>query len=204
MIVSHKYEFVYLAPPKTANRSLHSYLGQPAFVEPGTENRKGTMHVFEVPEEVRHYFTFASIRHPLDRTASLWAHSQTDISRKMQKTVTMGFEEFVLNFQFREGTLWFSTKSQTELLQNVRLDGVVRFDHLEEDLARLPPIARALKTERRSIHCPISARTSTRPGRICSARACDGWFCGIGARIWISMPGGKKDAFQSERRRSAA
>ena len=54
----------------------------------------------------------------------------------------MSFEEFVLEHQPRAG--WFYSVSQSEFLAPVRLDGIVRFDRLEEDLHRLPPIVAAL------------------------------------------------------------
>jgi hypothetical protein len=33
MIVSHRWRFVYIGPPKTASTALHHWLSQPAFCE---------------------------------------------------------------------------------------------------------------------------------------------------------------------------
>jgi len=51
----------------------------------------------------------------------------------------MCFEDFGLEYQPRAS--WFYRLSQSAPVALVRLDVVVRFDHLEEDLYRLPPIA---------------------------------------------------------------
>jgi len=86
---------------------------------------------------------FASVRNPFDRAVSLWAHSQTQPSLMADDCWPMSFEEFVLEYQPRAS--WFYRLSQSELLAPVRLDAMVRFDHLREDLHRLPPIAAALR-----------------------------------------------------------
>ncbi len=55
----------------------------------------------------------------------------------------MSFEEFVLVHQPRAG--WFYSMSQSEFLAPLRLDALVRFESLEEDLLALPPIAEAVR-----------------------------------------------------------
>jgi len=142
MIISHRWRFVYVGPPKTASTTLHHWLSQPAFCDQRWTPERQDQHSVVIPPEVQDYFTFASIRDPLDRAVSLWAHSQSPTSLAAGEVWPMGFEEFVLEFQPRAS--WFYRLSQAELLASVRLDGVIRFERLEKDLFRLPPIAAAV------------------------------------------------------------
>jgi hypothetical protein len=142
VIISHRWRFVYVGPPKTASTTLHYWLSQPALCDERWKPERQDQHSVVIPPEVEDYFTFASIRDPLDRAVSLWAHSQGAASLAAGEAWPMGFEEFVLEFQ--PNASWFYRLSQAELLAPVRLDGVVRFERLEEDLFRLPPIAAAV------------------------------------------------------------
>jgi len=54
----------------------------------------------------------------------------------------MSFRESV--FHFQPHASWFYRASISEIMAPVHLDAVVRFEHLEEDLFRLPPIAEAV------------------------------------------------------------
>jgi len=142
VIISHRWRFVYIGPPKTASTALHHWLSQPAFcAERWTPDRRD-QHSIQIPKAAEDYFTFASVRNPFDRAVSLWAHSQSQPSLLADDCYPMSFEEFVLEHQLRAG--WFYSMSQSEFLAPVRLDGLVCFDRLEEDLHRLPPIAAAL------------------------------------------------------------
>lgn len=143
MIVSHRWRFVYIGPPKTASTALHRWLSQPAFCPKRWTADRQDQHSIVIPKEARGYFVFASIRNPFDRAVSLWAHSQTQPSLQADDCYPMSFDEFVLEYQPRAS--WFYRVSQSELLAPVRLDAVVRFDRLEEDLHRLPPIAAAVE-----------------------------------------------------------
>jgi len=142
VIISHRWRFVYVGPPKTASTTLHHWLSQPAFCDQRWTPERRDQHSVVIPPEVQHYFTFASVRDPLDRAVSLWAHSQSPASLAGGWVWPMSFEEFVLEFQPHAS--WFYRLSQAELLAPVRLDGVVRFERLEVDLLRLPPIAAAV------------------------------------------------------------
>lgn len=137
MIVSHLRQFLYFGPPKTATTSLHRWLSQPLFCRRRWTPAQGDQHAARVLAGCEEYFRFASIRHPLDREVSLWAHSQSRASRE-QGTPALTFCEFVA---WQPTASWFYRTGQAEILRGVRLDAVVRFDRLAEDLAGLPPIA---------------------------------------------------------------
>jgi len=142
VIISHRWRFVYVGPPKTASTTLHHWLSQPAFCDERWTPEHQDQHSVVIPPEVQEYFTFASIRDPLDRAVSLWRHSQSPTSLAAGEAWPMSFEEFVLEFQPHAS--WFYRLSQAEMLASVRLDAVVRVERLEEDLLRLPPIAKAV------------------------------------------------------------
>jgi len=142
MIISHRWQFVYLGPPKTASTTLHRWLSQPAFCESRWTPERQDQHSVTIPAACRHYFTFASLRDELDRTVSLWRHSQSPGELARGWTHPMDFREFVEEFQ--PYASWFFRAVPAELLAPVRLDAVVRFERLERDLVNLPPLAAAI------------------------------------------------------------
>jgi len=161
MIISHRWRFVYVGPPKTASTTLHHWLSQPAFCDERWTPDRQDQHSVVIPPEVQDYFTFASVRDPLDRVISLWAHSQSPASLAGGWVWPMNFEEFVLEFQPQAS--WFYRLSQAELLAPVRLDAVVRFERLEQDLFRLPPIVAAVGAGEVLEGVPWLNRTGRRP-----------------------------------------
>jgi hypothetical protein len=194
MIISHRWRFVYVGPPKTASTTLHHWLSQPTLCDQRWTPDRQDQHSVVIPAEVRDYFTFASIRDPLDRAVSLWAHSQSPASLAGGGVWPMSFEEFVLEFQPQAS--WFYRLSQAELLAPVRLDGVVRVERLEEDLRRLPPIAAAGRAGEVLEPLPRFNETSHPPWeRSCTpqrvARLAHLWsenfgLCGIGPQAEIA------------------
>jgi hypothetical protein len=135
LIISKRHRFVYLAPPKTASTTLHRWLSQPAFCD---ERWTGNFqHDTAIPDWARDYFTFASVREPVARAVSLWAHSQAPAARECG-IPQMTFRQFVLEYQPK--ATWFYRAGLCELLAGVRLDAVVRVEYLTVDLFRLPPV----------------------------------------------------------------
>ena len=100
-------------------------------------------HPTLIPLKAADYFIFASTRNPFDRAVSLWSHSQSKSSLLADSSYPMSFAQFVLEYQPQ--ATWFYRLSQSELLAPLRVDAVVRFDHLKEDLYRLPSIAAAVR-----------------------------------------------------------
>jgi len=90
----------------------------------------------------------------------------------------MTFEEFVLEYQPQ--TSWFYSMSQSELLAPVRLDGIVHFDCLEEDLYRLPPIAAAIEASTILEPLPRLNETSHSPWQ----QLCTPWLLEAIAYRW--------------------
>lgn len=145
MIISHRHRFVYLGPPKTASTTLHHWLSQPAFCDHRWEPLPDSQHSSVLPTGVEHYFKFASIRDPFDRCVSLWRHSQSRTSLAAGDAPEMTFSQFV--FDWQDSASYFYRCSQRQLLGSVQLDAIVRFEHLEQDLFRLPFIAAAQNLE---------------------------------------------------------
>jgi len=144
-------------------------LSQPAFCAKRWSPENLDQHSILIPEEAEGYFVFASVRNRFDRAVSLWAHSQTQPSLRADDCYPMSFQEFVPEYQPQ--ATWFYRLSQSELLAPVRLDAVVRFDHLEEDLFGLLPIATAVQTGKELEPLPRLNRTSHRPWQeLCTSR----------------------------------
>ncbi len=133
MLISHLRRFVYVGPPRTASTALHAWLSQPALCEARymPDHRQ---HSSAIPAACLEYFCVASIREPLDRAVSLWRHYQENPGSRP------GLEplEFAAFLRALPGLPWMYRACQAAILRGVRLDAVVRFHRLGEDLARLP------------------------------------------------------------------
>lgn len=131
MIVSHKRKFVYIGPPRTASTTLHHWLSHELLGDkPWVQ---GEQHSSAIPPEALEYFTFASVREPLDRCVSLWRH-YSEHAHDRAGLPDLTFAEFVHEFPQLP---WLYRTSQAEILSGVRLDAVIRYHRLEADLRRL-------------------------------------------------------------------
>ncbi len=193
MIISHRWRFVYIGPPKTASTALHRWLSQPAFCPERWTPKQQDQHSIDIPLEANDYFTFASVRNPMDRAVSLWAHSQSQSSLMADNYWPMSFEEFVLEYQ--PSADWFYSISQSELLAPLRLDALVRFERLAEDLLALPPIAEAIQGEGELEPLAHLNQTTHRPWReLCTPRIAEAIFqrWKHDWRLPLITPGGPK------------
>ncbi len=91
MIISHKYQCVYMSPGKTGTNSIEKGLkiiggdpfvwgkekGKWKYREPFDEDNIITMrHRCHLPEELKDYYVFASIRNPYERQMSRYLHGK--------------------------------------------------------------------------------------------------------------------------------
>jgi len=141
VLVSHKREFVYVAPPRTASTTLHRWLSQPPLCETRWSGDPAGQHNSKIPASASGFFTFASVRHPYARAVSLWAHSQAAPGRS-QGVPTIDFGQFVRDWL--PTAVWFYSRGQAEYFDGLSLDGLVRAEHLEADLLGLRPIRAAI------------------------------------------------------------
>lgn len=129
-------DFVFLAVPRTASHSIaRHWLPQYG----GVEADPADHHLWEVPPEHAHKFTWAVVRNPYVRVASWWCLMQkfTKVLTEEMRGVT--FEDFPE--WLRSGPKpdrhrkWLP---QTEFLSEARIDRVVHFENLESELRELP------------------------------------------------------------------
>ena len=152
MIVSHPLRFIYAGPPKTATTSLHEWLRQPRLqAEPWTPDQT-SQHSFETAPAGPEYYRFATVRHPFDRTVSLWRHSQIG-GIKDGGLSAMSFAEFIA---WVPDAPRFYSAPQADYLADAQIDSLVYYEALEADLLRLPFLAGLLNLD------PIPIRNPTR------------------------------------------
>lgn len=110
----------------------------------GEELNPDDYHIQTVLPEHAHKFTFAVVRNPYTRMASLWRYvgQFTETQRKAIYaesgiSVTPSLAQFV-DWCWRSGVVGTQWLSQAEFLSRARVDRVLRFEHLEEGLRGLP------------------------------------------------------------------
>jgi hypothetical protein len=145
VIVSHKYKFIVLLPPKTASTSLHHFLSQPAFCEKRWDTSLKDQHAAMIPEGCEDYTTVTCWRNPLDRNISLWRHSQTQIAFQNDDSYPMDFDRFVKVYQPR-AKLKFYRKSQAFWMNGIHFDVTWDFGDLRRDLMSFGPVVDAKKS----------------------------------------------------------
>ena len=81
-LISHRYRFIWLCVPKVASRSILYTLRTHAPIQGSWQFYTSLEDIYERCPETRDYFTFAFVRHPLDRTRSCWADKLALPSRR--------------------------------------------------------------------------------------------------------------------------
>lgn len=147
MIVSHQYKFVLITPPKTGSTSLHTFLSQQPFCERPWEPVPDSQHSAEIPAGCEDYDIITCWRHPLDREVSLWGHSQSSESLRVDEHGPFSFDHFVREWQ--PNATPFYRDSQTTWLAGIRPTIVLRFSHMAADLMQCRPVKDAITAGRR-------------------------------------------------------
>tara|TARA_Y100000296_G_scaffold79589_1_gene103779 strand:- start:1649 stop:2236 length:588 start_codon:yes stop_codon:yes gene_type:complete len=68
MIVSEKFEFVFVSTPKTGTHTMYEML--PRLF--GAKQQEGPYHRLDIPEKFQDFFTFTTVRNPFERMVSIW------------------------------------------------------------------------------------------------------------------------------------
>ena len=141
MIVSNKYKFVYIDPPKTASMTLDSlfsrnFIGR-IVPPPNSKNKK---HGRIIPEHAKNYLKIVSVRNPIDRIISYYY----DYTRKKTRPIFQSFEEF-LDYSIRVNNLPNIFDDQiyihyclTKYIEPIGYDIVLKVENLEKDFNSLP------------------------------------------------------------------
>jgi hypothetical protein len=137
VIISHSLYYVYVGPPKTASTAVHRWLKQEALFDVSRDidtTADGHQHDYLVPIECANYFKFATTRNYDDWLDSLWRQSRNDSIDYPDKPLLswvefLGWRKTCDNaFYYRELEEYFAGG----------MDQLIRMEHLEEDLKRLP------------------------------------------------------------------
>lgn len=154
MIISHRYRFVIVTPPKTGSTTLHNWFIREPFCDwewEKLESKKG-QHDSHIPEECKDYLIGFSWRWVLERNVSLWKHAQNEVGKQLS------FEQYVKEFQ-PTCSKPFHTRSQESFLP-LRVDYLFRVHRLDEDILNFPPVLQAAKEH--SITTPIPKMNRTK------------------------------------------
>lgn len=115
---------------------MHRWLRQPSLFDEAVDvdtSEGGGQHEHVVPQRCQGYYTFASVRDEEERVLSLWRMSRSEAQRG-EPTPLMTLREFV---EWRVTAKPFYSWPLERYLPE-RLDTRLRFEHLEEDVRRLP------------------------------------------------------------------
>lgn len=131
MIYSNKYKFIFYPIPKTATCSLWELLSTEfAAVEYPDNHQKGR-HVMILPDgDYSDYLSFTVVRHPFTRARSLWSHCQR------LEGIKENFTDFVWDYLVPRKN-WLC-QTQTEWLQNFKIDYTLKLEWLQIDFNSLP------------------------------------------------------------------
>ena len=148
MIVSPHYEYVFVEVPRTASRSVRIWL-QTYYCG---EVAGPWAHHVNVPEQSRPHFTWAVVRDPMDRAASLWSlfFDSPDMGQARLAGAEVGGTDLLSFARWLGRGGWREADSpnvrsmvmpQGTMLSLLRVDRLVRYEALQEDLSGLPWVA---------------------------------------------------------------
>ncbi len=168
MVYSDKFRVVYIAPPKTGTRSIVNILKDYNF-----DKESNIEHLEKVPDKLKKYYTFITIRNPYDRAVSLWWFH---FKREQRKPIfdyfnfikeTDGtlekFLQWLINNKGQKEKGYRFTLTQADYLKNNRIDKVVYMEELEKDFNSLPFIKTSvtLPTINRAIDLKVNPKTKS-------------------------------------------
>ena len=150
MLISEKCKFTFLAPPKTGTRSVYRLLSNEKFSGELIGDHK---HI--VPQKYQNFYTFIVVRNPYYRMLSLY------LSCCIEEGDVKGFlkdmKEVGLDLSFNSFLKWILInrakyyalnqskylilKSQAAFVQSNKIDLIIKYENLDEDLKLLPFIS---------------------------------------------------------------
>jgi len=133
MYINEDLGFLFISMPRCATQMLHPLLHEHYR---GEQITKGGCHTNWVPEGANDLFTWTVSRHPYQRAVSMYWYLLKHPFRKLVLTTFDAFCDCIL-LRVADGRhgpcfpMW-------QQIQGIRIDRVVRFGHLHEDLKTLP------------------------------------------------------------------
>lgn len=150
MLISEKFKFIFLAPPKTGTRSIYKLLSSNKF-----EGKLVGDHKHIVPKKYEGYFTFIVVRNPYFRMLSLYLSCCVEDGDVKGFHIDMKESGFEVNFNsFLRWILlnrqrftnlnqskYLILKSQSAYLINNTVDNLIYYENLDKGFELLPFIS---------------------------------------------------------------
>jgi hypothetical protein len=138
MMLSDKHRFAFSAITKTATQSVLQVLREHyhGYLEGGV-----AMHSMKPPARAAEYFTFTVCRNPYDRAVSLWwSTCKRDVDKYGFRAKCPRADDFTSFMKWVATTRpdHELTRPQWLHIHGVRIDRVLRFEHLADDFKSLP------------------------------------------------------------------
>ena len=107
-IISRKYKFLWLCNPKVASRSIIKTLRE---IDPDVEIMydKDIRYIYAVYPEVKDYYSFAFIRHPVHRTYSFYTDKYIKVADEAYSYCIKPYYGVSKTTRFNEICLWLNT-----------------------------------------------------------------------------------------------
>jgi hypothetical protein len=149
VIISDTHRYVFIEQPHTACTAIHAELREHYGGRTKLEKHATYADFLRVatPAEKR-YFVFSGIRDPLDEAVSLYFKYKTDHRRKYSKGISQQtlspiqraayglIVEEDADFAHYLRRVYHRPYDNNTLIHHKRMDQVIRFEHLQEDLSR--------------------------------------------------------------------
>ncbi len=134
MLVSHRYKFVYIAPPRTGSLSLHDFFyGNIPELEviPGNQH-----HEVKLTSDLDSYAKIISVRNPYTRFLSLYRYGKNHPDNA--KFLTQEYFETFVKEHVELRSTWFTQKIQMDYIRDIPIDFVIHLENTGEDIRKLP------------------------------------------------------------------
>lgn len=141
MIVLEDRQLVIITPPHTASGNLHRVLCGPEFggfwaIGPTPDGAGYDHHVAKVAEGWKSFRIAVVVRHPLDRLIGLYQHHQNEATIHQWEPVPWSLWVAMV-LEKHPDISWFYRTTITALVGDTRIDSVIRYESLDDDLAGL-------------------------------------------------------------------
>lgn len=140
MIILESRRIAIITPPHTASGNLHRSLCSSkygGYWVVGTQDGVSyDQHSSKVAEDWRDYQTVVIVRHPVDRLHGLWQHHCFWMQEQHQSPIPWWL--FVAQvLQDHEDLSWMYKRTICDILEETRIDRVLHYETLEEDVRSL-------------------------------------------------------------------
>ena len=138
MRVSKKYKFVFISTPKCGTNTMFDLVEEHYDATRVT----GNYHHTAVPAKYGHFLKFVICRNPYTRMVSLWMSTtqQAEDRYALRRNCSGNPDNFTAFVTWVTSTGWphYLLTTQCSHLQGVRVDTILRLEHLADDFKVLP------------------------------------------------------------------